>query len=87
MRIRREREHTRQECQVSKEGSDRQQLASERHRSRSSSGGSAGSVRGRQMVNQSDILVTGGASQNINMRNKGAEFNFYNLRNWVTKSQ
>ena len=53
----------------------------------SNSGGREESVRGRQMVNQSVILLTGGVSQNRNMRKKGAEFNFYNLRNWVTKSQ
>ena len=38
-------------------------------------------------VVQSDNLLTGGASQSRNMRNKGAEINFYNLRNWVTKGQ
>ena len=42
--------------------------AIEHHRSRSNSGGNAGSVRGRKIDNQSDILVTGGASHNRNMK-------------------
>ena len=62
--LRREREHVSQECQASKEGNVRQQLTRERHRSRSNSGGNAGSVRDRKIDNQTDILETGGTSHN-----------------------
>ena len=86
-RTSREREQGSQERQVIKERTDRLLLTRERQRSRSNSGGKAGSCRGRQLDNQSDFFITGGASQNRIMRNKGAEPNFYNLRNWVTRTQ
>ena len=83
----REREQRSQERHVIKERTDRRLLTRERQRSRSNSGGNAGSCRGRQLDSQSEFLGTEGASQNRITRNKGAEFNFYNLRNWVTRTQ
>ena len=64
-----------------------QKTSLERYRSRLNSGENTVSVGYRKRVNQPDTFELGGSSHNWNMKSKGAEGNFYNLRNFDNKRQ
>ena len=63
-------------------------LASQEHvRSRSNSRNLTGNTRGRTIETQPRLTLPNSNSLDRNTTNRGAEGNFYNLRNWMTKSQ